>query len=163
MMTRRQILATIYWILTMSPVLCWSIYYLFSLTFLFSYLPFYREEIADGSVVREMSEGKCARNLILNESASFKQGMSLLKYVKCLKVSHWTHFDKVLINSHRELGALWRVCSTISIGMISFESSMVSRSQKEDQERDNTLSESYRGSLARKIPKWRISKKPGHS
>ena len=144
----------------MSPVLCWPIY--FSLTFLFSYLPFYREEIADGSVVREMSEGKCARNLILNESASFKQGMSLLKYVKSLKVSHSTHFDKVLMNSHGELGAFWRVCGTISIG-ISFESSMVSRSQKEDQERGNTVSESYRGSLARKIPKWRISKRPGHS
>ena len=138
MMIRRQILATIYWILITSPVLCWSIYYLFSLTFLFSYLPFYREEIADGSVVREMSEGKCAGNLILNDSASLKQGMSLLKCVKCLKVSHWTHFDKVLMNSHGELGAFWRVCGTISIG-ISFESSMVSRSQKEDQERGNTL------------------------
>ena len=61
----------------MSPILCWSIYYLFSLNFLFFFLSFYGEEIANGSVVREMSEGKSARNLILKELASLKQGMSI--------------------------------------------------------------------------------------
>ena len=67
------------------------------------------------------------------------------------------------MNRHKQLGAFWRVCGNISIGVMTFESSMAYRSQEEDPERGKTLSESYWGSLASKTPKGRISERPGYS